>query len=57
MFRTKDLWSDKRGTATIEYLIVLTLVTIGMAFAVLSLGPAVIALFDARALWLSLPWP
>lgn len=53
----QGLLSDARGTATIEYLIILVCVTIGAAFALVEMGPAVVEVFSARILWLSVPFP
>lgn len=53
----RGLFADDRGTATIEYLIILVCVTIGVAFALIAMGPAVVEVFRARVFWLSLPFP
>jgi Flp pilus assembly pilin Flp len=52
-----ELLGDVRGTATIEYVIILVLVTIGAAFAIVAIGPSLVELFRVRVLWLSLPFP
>ncbi len=57
MVQANAHWFSDEGTASVEYLILLVVLTIGLAFAIISLGPGVIALFEARALWLSLPLP
>lgn len=51
------LFADERGTATIEYLIILVCVTIGAAFALIEMGPGVVEVFRVRVLWLSVPFP
>lgn len=49
--------ADQRGTATIEYVVIVLTVTIGAAGAVALLGPGLVALFRMRVMWLSLPVP
>ncbi|HVJ15791.1 MAG TPA: hypothetical protein VM686_10120 [Polyangiaceae bacterium] len=42
---------------TVEYTVILALVAIGLAFAVASLGPALVRAYVARETWLLLPFP
>jgi len=48
---------DERGSVTVEYTVILALVAIGLAFAVASLGPALVRAYVARETWLLLPFP
>lgn len=53
----RGLFVDERGTATIEYLMILSLVTTGITFALIAMGPAIVQVFRARVFWLSMPLP
>jgi len=53
----EELLRDSRGTATIEYVILLVLVTLGATFAIVAIGPSLVELFRVRVFWLSLPFP
>lgn len=46
---------NQRGTATVEYIVISLLVTIGASAAISSLGPYLWGLFNAQATWLALP--
>lgn len=46
-----------RGTTTVEYLIVLSLVFLGAATAAIALGPEAVGLHRATRGWASLPIP
>jgi Flp pilus assembly pilin Flp len=48
---------DDRGSVTVEYTVVLTLVGVGVALAVAALGPALVRAYVARETWLLLPFP
>lgn len=50
-----DFLPNQHGTATVEYIVISLLVTIGAAAAISSLGPFLLALFNAQATWLALP--
>ena len=49
--------SSRRGTATLEYLVLLSAMTIAMAGALFALGPGIVEVFQVRMIWLSLPIP
>lgn len=53
----RDLLDDCRGTATLDYLMVLVTLSIGAAFLLKGLGPGVVELFHVRVTWLALPIP
>lgn len=49
--------ADERGTASVEYVIVLSAVIVGVAAAIFAMGPRAVALFEVRVAWLALPIP
>jgi Flp pilus assembly pilin Flp len=51
------LLSDQRGTATVEYVLLLVIFTIAMATVLYSMGPGLVDVFQMRVLWLALPFP
>jgi Flp pilus assembly pilin Flp len=51
------LLDDQRGTVTVEYVIVLCLVSIGAALAVIALGTLLLELFHYQQALLVLPFP
>lgn len=53
----RSLHSDNRGTATLEYLIVLVSFTIVVTLALLTIGPSLVEQFQVRVAWLALPFP
>lgn len=54
---TPALFEDTRGTATVEYVFLFTGMTIGVAAALLVVGPELLALYQLRVAWLALPIP
>lgn len=48
---------DVRGSVTVEYTVLLVLVTLGAAAAVLAIGPSLVRMFLAQRTWLSLGVP
>lgn len=52
-----QLTRDERGLASLEYLIVMTALTIGIAACVAAMGPSVLELYWVRIAWLALPIP
>jgi hypothetical protein len=48
---------DERGVATVEYVIVLCLVSVGASLAVIALGRLLLALFLYQQAVLLLPFP
>ncbi len=50
-------FANDRGTATLEYIIVLTMVSIGVSSAIVAMGPSLVRFFEIRVMWLSLPIP
>jgi Flp pilus assembly pilin Flp len=55
--RSIDLMRDTRGTATVEYLVVLVSFTLAVTLALVALGPSVVEMFQVRILVLALPFP
>lgn len=53
----RSLQRDSRGTATLEYLIVLVGFTIAVTLALLAIGPSLVEQFELRVTWLALPFP
>lgn len=51
------LRDDARGTASVEYVIVLSLVSVGAALAVIALGPRLLELFTLQRSILLSPIP
>jgi Flp pilus assembly pilin Flp len=51
------LLRDQRGTATVEYLVILVSFTIACAAALYAMGPGLVELFQLRMAWLGLPFP
>lgn len=51
------LSQDERGLAMVEYVIVLLVVTLPIALAIAAIGPPLVAYFEIRVMWLSLPIP
>jgi Flp pilus assembly pilin Flp len=52
----RDLHDD-RGTITVEYAVLLSLVSVGCALATVSLGVPLVKMFMAQELWLALAIP
>ena len=53
----ESLRKDERGLATVEYAMLLAVVTVGGAIAVLSLGVPFVKMFRFQQLILALPFP
>lgn len=51
------LLDDCRGTATLDYLMLLVTLSIGAAFLIKGIGPGVVELFHVRVTWLAMPIP
>jgi Flp pilus assembly pilin Flp len=51
------LLCDTRGTAMVEYVIVLSLVSVGAALAIIGLGSLLLGLFSYQQAMLLLPFP
>jgi Flp pilus assembly pilin Flp len=49
--------SDTRGTVTVEYIVMLCLVSIGCAGAMIGLGAQLVQMFMAQEVWLVLGVP
>ena len=48
---------DVRGSVTVEYVVLLTLVAVVCALAVAGLGKPLVEAFETRVTWLLLPLP
>lgn len=48
---------DERGTATVEYVVILVSVAIVCVLATVGLGPPLVRAFSAQVAWLLLPFP
>jgi hypothetical protein len=57
MAPARTLVSDQRGAVTVEYVIVLSLVSAGAATATIALGSVLLALFRYQQALLLLPIP
>jgi Flp pilus assembly pilin Flp len=55
--RERDVNQDDRGTVTVEYTVILSLVAVGLVLAVAALGPTLVRAYLAREAWLLLPFP
>ena len=55
--RHRDLYLDDRGVASVEYLVVLTLVALVGSAAVLALGIPLVRAFRFAQLFIALPFP
>lgn len=53
----QELAFETEGAVVVEYVVVLSLLTLGAAFAVLSLGVPLLELYLAEVRWLALPVP
>ena len=51
------LLRDRRGAIMVEYLVVITTVTIGFAIAILALGPFLVADFERSQAMILSPFP
>lgn len=52
----EPIFVDERGTATVEYIVILTLVSLGVALALISIGPTFFRMFLAQVIWVLLPF-
>jgi Flp pilus assembly pilin Flp len=52
-----SLRADERGSVTVEYAVILTVVALGCVLATVSLGVPLVRAFEAREAWLLLPLP
>ncbi len=55
--RTAMLLHDQRGSVTVEYTIVLCLVSLGASLAIIALGSVLLHLFRFQQALLALPFP
>jgi len=49
--------ASERGSVTVEYAVLLTLVSLGCVFAVIGLGVPLVRMYEATQIWLRLPLP
>jgi hypothetical protein len=52
-----QLLHARRGTATVEHLVILVSFTIACAAALYAMGPGLVELFQVRMAWLGMPFP
>jgi hypothetical protein len=57
LHRSPDVVLDARGTVTVEYVIVLSLVSVGASIAIMGLGTLLLELFRYQQALLVLPFP
>ncbi len=55
--RSRTAGSDERGTATVEYVVILVSVALVGALATVAVGPPLVRAFSAQVTWLLLPFP
>ena len=55
--RSPEFVSDSHGTVTVEYVIVLCLVSVGASVAIIALGTLLLELFRYQHALLVLPFP
>ena len=48
---------DERGSVTVEYTVVLVLVSLVGGLALIGLGPPLVSMFVSQRAWLLLPFP
>ncbi|HEX2880383.1 MAG TPA: hypothetical protein VHO25_12700 [Polyangiaceae bacterium] len=53
----KELLRDRRGTVTVEYVVVLTLVSLGVVVAMAGLGVPLVRTYLSQTAWLIAPLP
>lgn len=53
----EGLLRDRRGTVTVEYVVVLTLVSLGMVAALAGLGVPLVRTYLSQTAWLIAPFP
>ena len=51
------LGGDVRGTATVEYVVILVVLALGCALAMKALGVPLVAMFASERAWVLLPFP
>lgn len=49
--------TDARGSVFVEYVVVLTLVAVGVALATVACGVPLLEMYRAQVFWLGLPIP
>lgn len=54
---SRRLFRDERGAIMVEYLVLLSTVTIGFAIAILSLGPSLVADYERSQAAILSPFP
>jgi Flp pilus assembly pilin Flp len=54
---TRGAARDERGTATVEYVVILVSVALLCVLAMVGLGPPLVRAFQAQVTWLLLPFP
>ena len=52
-----DVGRDDRGSVTVEYTVVLVLVSVVCTLATVALGPRLVRMFVEQEAWLLLPFP
>lgn len=52
-----NIFEDERGTATVEYVFIFLGLTLGIAAALMVVGPDLLDLYRLRVAWLALPIP
>jgi Flp pilus assembly pilin Flp len=53
----KELLRDRRGTVTVEYVVVLMLVALGVVAAMAGLGVPLVRTYLSQTAWLIAPFP
>ena len=51
------VFANERGSVTVEYAVLLSLVSIGCVFAIIGLGVPLVRMYQANQAWLMLPIP
>jgi Flp pilus assembly pilin Flp len=49
--------ANERGSVTVEYAVLLGVVSIGCVFAIIGLGMPLVRMYQANQIWLQLPIP
>jgi Flp pilus assembly pilin Flp len=53
----RDLTVDTRGSVTVEYIVLLSLVSVGCVIAMIGLGAPLVRMYMVQQVWLSLGVP
>lgn len=51
------VFANERGSVTVEYAVLLSLVSLGCVFAIIGLGVPLVRMYQANQAWLMLPIP